>query len=180
MWKFISYNDLVYDKVEKKLHDYEKKGYILEKSRFAHFFKFKKRKSDNIGKYIFVYHFPRDFSILETEYVLRKKYKANLIKTDFFGPKIYRIKEEQEEELKIIKSSIIKHHKKCAIKKILATLIFLISFMLIPIISYFQVKFDTSDYIFISLAAVSMIYVFKCLATIFLLKKTEDGSLSHR
>ena len=58
MWKFISYNNLMYDKVQRILSDYEENGYIVEKVKFRHFFKLRKRKSNSVGKYIFVYHHP--------------------------------------------------------------------------------------------------------------------------
>ena len=168
MWKFISYNNLMYDKVQRILSDYEENGYIVEKVKFGHFFKLRKRKSDSIGKYIFVYHHPKGEPIgnepIESE--LKDRCHFNQIDT-VFEPKLYRGTDEALDE---IKHKIKKHHLKCAIEKILLSLFFVVFFTAGAVWGFVNGEVSSLNYVLTAFASLSLAYMLKYCITAFLLR----------
>ncbi len=125
MWKFIGYFNLSYQKLEKKLSDYEKKGFRLEKVKFGYFFKFKKISSIKAPKYICLYHLPRETHLVDFDYQLKKHHNAIQVQTDFFtNIEIYRITSKIN-ETKMIENEIKKYFLHCSFSKILLSLVFL-------------------------------------------------------
>lgn len=185
MWKFICYFDLSYQKVEKKLSDYEKQGFQLEKVKFGHFFKFKKTSSVKDSKYICLYHLPREVNFVDFDYQLKKHHNAIQVQTDFFtNIEIYRIPSKTS-ETKIMKNKIKKYFLHCLFQKIFLSLIFLAISILGIVMSSFQDLEGTYfklELAFLSIVStLSIVSAIKNLFTIRCLKReTVDGSVSPK
>ncbi len=185
MWKFIGYFNLSYQKVEKKLSDYEKKGFYLEKVKFRYFFKFKKKSNIKNSKYICLYHLPRETNFVDFDYQLKKHHNAIQVPTDFFtNIEIYRIAYKTS-ETKTIKNEIKKYFLHCLFQKVLLSLIFL----MISFFGIFMACFQDLDgihfkleFAFLNIVSIlSIVSVIKNLFTIRYLKrerKAENGGPS--
>lgn len=178
MWKFIYYPHLSYDKVEKKLSDYEKSGLRLVSAKWRYFFELKEATPKK-SKYVFTYELPREnkMTMTEYEYDLKREYGANEIPSKHMSVTIYRITEEAK-DVGEIKSKIKNYYAHCFRTYILLCLSYLIMYsgvMALTATLTEGLHFNFEIFLLSVVAILSMLYVIRCLIGIYITKKSSKN-----
>lgn len=139
MWKYYFYHQWQYEKAEAYLCNMEEKGYRLIKIKFSHFFKFKKC-SPKKAKYIFFYHFVKDYSMGYfdmLQYICGVCEGNKICGKKQFEPTVFRITDIKSNLIPIIS------YRNSYLKRIFKIKLLLALFFLIPI---FFVMVATNDF----------------------------------
>jgi len=97
MWKIIVFPQWNYEYAEKKLEQMERLGYRLEYMCLCWLFIFRKSSPRNV-RYIFTYSLPKECGMLDCEYELRRRCKANKVPASCcFFSQIYRITDLEQD-----------------------------------------------------------------------------------